>query len=50
MAIASAYVLTQAFPTFALVGPATLEESELTFAALEVGLTEDEVKWLNLEK
>jgi aryl-alcohol dehydrogenase-like predicted oxidoreductase len=49
MAIASAYVLTQAFPTFALVGPATLEEAELTFTALEVSLTDDEVKWLNLE-
>ena len=49
MAIASAYVMAQAFPTFALVGPATLEESALTFAALDVTLTHDEMKWLNLE-
>ncbi|MBT7702120.1 MAG: aldo/keto reductase, partial [Verrucomicrobia bacterium] len=49
MAIASAYVMSQAFPTFALVGPATLEESARTFAAPDVTLTNDEVKWLNLE-
>ena len=49
MAISSAYVMSQAFPTFALVGPATLEESARTFAAPDVTLTNDEVKWLNLE-
>ena len=50
MAIASAYVLGQGFPIFAMVGPATLEESARTFAALEIVLTEDELKWLNLER
>ena len=49
MAVASAYVMAQSFPIFALVGPATLEESERTFAALDVELTDDEVRWLNLE-
>jgi len=49
MAIASAYVLSQSFPLFAMVGPATLEESARTFAALDISLTDDEVEWLNLE-
>ena len=48
MAIASAYVIAQKFPVFALVGPATLEESARTFAALDITLTDDEIKWLNL--
>ena len=49
MAIASRYVIDQRFPLFALVGPATLEESARTFAALDLSLTEDEIRWLNLE-
>ena len=48
MAIASAYVIGQKFPIFAMVGPATLEESARTFAALEITLTDDEIEWLNL--
>jgi len=48
MAIASAYVLAQKFPIFAMVGPATLEESVRTFAALEIELTDEEVEWLDL--
>ncbi|MCY2931831.1 MAG: aldo/keto reductase [Planctomycetota bacterium] len=50
MAIATAYVLgIKDFPLFAMVGPATLEESAATFAALDVQLTDKEVRWLNLE-
>ena len=49
MAIASAYVMGQDFPIFAMVGPATLEESARTFAALDISLTDDEIQWLNLE-
>ncbi|MCX5659968.1 MAG: aldo/keto reductase [Planctomycetota bacterium] len=47
--IALAYVLCQPFPTFPLVGPRTLEETRTTWPALDVELTADEVKWLNLE-
>ena len=49
MAIASAYVIAQKFPVFALVGPATLEESARTCAALDITLTDEEIKWSNLE-
>ena len=50
MAVASAYVLRQKFPVFAMVGPATLEESSRTFAALDIALTDDEVEWLELKR
>ena len=45
--IAAAYVLTQAFPTFALVGPRNLHELATTLPALEVKLTPEEVEWLS---
>jgi aryl-alcohol dehydrogenase-like predicted oxidoreductase len=47
--IALAYVLSQPFPTFALIGPRQLSETRTSFAALEIELTPDEVRWLNLE-
>jgi predicted dehydrogenase/aryl-alcohol dehydrogenase-like predicted oxidoreductase len=47
--IALAYVLAQPFPTFALIGPRQLSETRTSFAALEIDLTPDEVRWLNLE-
>jgi aryl-alcohol dehydrogenase-like predicted oxidoreductase len=47
--IAMAWVLNQPFPTFALFGPATLEEMHISLEALDVSLTPEEVKWLNLE-
>jgi aryl-alcohol dehydrogenase-like predicted oxidoreductase len=47
--IALAYVLYQPFPTFPLIGPRTLEETRTSLAALDVTLTPDEVRWLNLE-
>ncbi len=47
--IAMAYVLCQSFPTFALFGPATPEEMHISLKALDVTLTPEEVKWLNLE-
>jgi len=46
--VALAWVLHQAFPTFALIGPLTIAETRSSFAALEVELTPEEVKWLNL--
>lgn len=47
--IALAYVLAQPFPTFALIGPRTLEETRTSMPGVAVELTEQEVKWLNLE-
>ena len=49
IAIALAYVLHQSFPTFALIGPRALSETRTSFEALGVGLTPEEVRWLNLE-
>jgi aryl-alcohol dehydrogenase-like predicted oxidoreductase len=47
--IALAYVLEQPFPTFPLIGPRTIEELRTSLPALDVSLTSDELKWLNLE-
>jgi len=47
--IALAYVLCQPFPTFPLVGPRSLQETDIAFRALNVELTPDELRWLNLE-
>jgi aryl-alcohol dehydrogenase-like predicted oxidoreductase len=47
--IALAYVLCQPFPTFPLVGPRSLQETDIGFRALNVELTPDELRWLNLE-
>ncbi|MSR64404.1 MAG: oxidoreductase [Verrucomicrobiae bacterium] len=47
--IALAYVLNQPFPTYALIGPRTLEETRTSWPALEVELTPKELRWLNLE-
>ena len=47
--IAAAYVLSQPFPIYALIGPRALSETRDSMAALEVQLTESEIKWLNLE-
>ncbi len=47
--IALAYVLHQPFPTFALIGPRTLRELRTSLPALQVALTPEEVRWLNLE-
>ena len=47
--IAAAYVLSQPFPIYALIGPRALSETRDSMAALEVQLSEHELKWLNLE-
>lgn len=46
MTIALAYVLAQPFPMWSLIGPASLEEGLPSYAALEIKLTQAEVKWL----
>ena len=43
-------MLCEPFPTFALIGPATLAETASSFRALEVELTPKEMRWLNLEE
>ena len=47
--IALAYVLWQPFPTFPLIGPRTLAETRSSLPALDVMLTPEELRWLNLE-
>jgi len=47
--IALAYVLCQPFPTFPLIGPRTLAETRTSFQALEIELSLEEIRWLNLE-
>jgi aryl-alcohol dehydrogenase-like predicted oxidoreductase len=47
--IALAYVLNQPFPVFALIGPRTVEELHASLPALDVTLTPEEMRWLNLE-
>ena len=47
--IAMAYVLNQPFPTFALFGPSTIDEMQISFKGLGLQLSPEELKWLNLE-
>ena len=48
-AIATAWVLGQSFPSFALIGPRSPGEIASTLSAIPVGLTAAECAWLNLE-
>ena len=50
IAIAAAYVLTQPFPTFALIGPRIVSETVSSLVCLGVTLTPKECAWLNLER
>ena len=47
--IAAAWVLSQSFPSFALVGPRNVAEIDSTLPGLSVSLSPAEVAWLNLE-
>ena len=47
--IALAYVLCQPFPTFPLIGPKQLSETRTSLQALEIELSKEELRWLNLE-
>jgi aryl-alcohol dehydrogenase-like predicted oxidoreductase len=47
--IALAYVLSLPLNVFALIGPQSIEETRTSLAALEVRLTPQELRWLNLE-
>ena len=48
-AVALAWVLSQPFPTYAIIGPRTVDELRRSVAALEIELSEEERRWLNLE-
>jgi predicted dehydrogenase/aryl-alcohol dehydrogenase-like predicted oxidoreductase len=48
--VALAYVLSQPFPTFPLIGPRSLRELETSLPALGIELSSDELEWLNLER
>ena len=47
--IALAYVLCQPLEVFALIGPRSIEETRTSVEALQVSLTPEELRWLNLE-
>lgn len=47
--IALAYVLCQPFPTFPLIGPRNVIETRTSLRALDVKLSPQELRWLNLE-
>ena len=47
--IALAYVLCQPFPTFPLIGPRMLSETHSSLPGLDITLTPEELRWLNLE-
>jgi predicted dehydrogenase/aryl-alcohol dehydrogenase-like predicted oxidoreductase len=47
VAVALAYVLAQEFPTFPLIGPQQLSETRDSYAALDLELTPDDVRWLD---
>src|SRR5258708_24063449 len=49
LAIALAYVLCQPFPTFPLIGPLLLSDTRTSLQALDIELTPEEVRWLNLD-
>jgi len=48
--IAMAWIYNQPFEVFALSSPVTKKQMDENIAALEIVLTEDERKWLNLEE
>ena len=49
LAVALAYMLYQPFPTFPLIGLQSLSEICTSLQALDIELTPQEVRWLNLE-
>jgi len=46
--VALAWVLAQPYPVFAVIGPRTVEQLGEAVGALDVSLTGDEVRWLDL--
>ena len=48
-AVAVAWVLAQPFPTIAVIGPHSVEHLRASLEALDVALSAEEARWLNLE-
>ena len=48
--VALAWVLDQPFPTYAIIGPRSVGELRESLEALELRLSADEVRWLDLEE
>ena len=46
--IAASWTINQSFPSFALIGPRTVEELDTTLPCLDIELTKEEINWLNL--
>jgi len=46
--VALAWVLAQPYPVYAVIGPRTVEQLREAVGALDVSLTGDEVRWLDL--
>ena len=46
--IAASWTLSQSFPSFALIGPRTINELDTTLPCLDIELNQDEINWLNL--
>ena len=49
-AVCLAYVLHQAFPCFPVIGPLSPSETRSSLAALDVRLTPEELRWLDLRE
>ena len=47
--VALAWVLAQPYPVFAVIGPRTIEQLHDAVGALDVSLTGDELRWLDLK-
>ena len=47
--IAGAWPIHLKFPSFALIGPRTIEELDSSLKNLDVVLSNDQIKWLNLK-
>ena len=45
--VALAYVLNQSFPTFPLIGPRNLFETESSVKSLEINLSHEDIRWLD---
>tara|TARA_A100001011_G_scaffold323545_1_gene345528 strand:- start:189 stop:626 length:438 start_codon:yes stop_codon:yes gene_type:complete len=46
--IAASWTISQSFPSFALIGPRTINELNTTLPCLDIELNQDEINWLNL--
>ncbi len=46
--IAASWTINQSFPSFALIGPRTINELDTTLPCLDIELTKKEINWLNL--